>query len=308
MELEETDIYEALGVEPPEEEPEGPEGTPADGAPPEEGENTGENPKESGENSGTPEGNPEPEETPAPMSDEERHRQATLRRDAERAEQERSMAAAVDQAYATAYAGRLNPYTKRPITSKADYEEYQTQYAADQQRRQMDNLRAAGVDPDAIQAMIDQHPAIQQAQQVIRAAEAERERAQAAQAKGWYGEQIKQINSLDPEAKLGSLEDLAAKEPEQYTKMLGMVTRGVSFVDAYKMLHFDDLTQRRAAAAQQAVRNQAAGKAHLTPSGGQGKAGIEVPADIREEFRALMPGITDAEIARQYGDYLNKSK
>lgn len=293
--MDEEEIYEAMGLEAPapgeEETPafetgEGETGQTLEAGPPGE-------PEDQQEEAGLP---PENAEVIPPSST------------ADARTAERANAAAVDQAYAAAFAGRVNPYTGAPITTKAEYEQYQSQFQADQQRQQLERMRAAGVEPEAIQAIVDQHPAIQQAQEVIRQAEAERVKAQEAQAKGWYGEQLKQINALDPEAKLSSLDELAAKDQGKYRSMMGMVAGGVPLVDAYKALHFDELTRRRTAAAQQTVRNQTTGKAHLLQSGGQGKVGIEVPAAVREEFRALMPNITEEEIRRQYAECQGKMK
>lgn len=320
--MDENEMYEAMGLEPPVSEGErsDPAGAAQAGSDPQGGEHASATPDTpavlTGEADAAEESHLTEEEaageakpgTPQPMSDEERHRQAAIRREAERAEHQKAQQAAVDQAYAAAFAGRLNPYTKRPITTKAEFDEYQAQLREDQQRQQVERMRAAGVDPAAIQGMIDNHPVVQQAQQVIAQAQAEREKAQATQAKGWYGGQLQQINALDPEAKVTSLDELAAREPEQYTKMLGMVGRGVSLVDAYKMVHFDELTQKRARAAQQAVRNQVAGKGHLIPTGAQGKAGVDVPASVREMYQDMGLEMSDAEIARSYGEYIRSAE
>ena len=132
----------------------------------------------------------------------------------ERQAQKRAAQEAVDRAYAQAYAGKVNPYTGKPIDSKAEYDQYQAAFQADQQRQRMEEMRAAGIAPEVIASIVDQHPVIQQAQRVIQEAEAERARARETQAKSWYESQLREINALDPEAKVGKLEDLAAKKPE----------------------------------------------------------------------------------------------
>lgn len=297
--MDEDEIYEGLGLERPEPEGGEPDAEPGGNAP-ENQDGTGDVPTEETapgepEESATQDGEePQmqqevPEQPPVPTADE----RETARRQAE-----------IDQAYAAAFAGKLDPYTKQPITCKADYDRYQAKLRADQQRQQEERMRQAGVAPEAVRALIDQHPVVREAQEVIQAVQAERERAQAEQAKGWYGEQLKQINALDPEAKVTSLEDLAARDQGQYRKMMGMVGAGVPLADAYKALNFDALAQKRAAAAQQAVRNQAAGKAHLAPVGGQGKSGVDVPAEVRAMYRDLNPDMTDAQIKAEYGKYL----
>lgn len=301
--MDEDEIYEGLGLERPEPEGGEPDAEPGGNAP-ENQDGTGDVPAEetapgepeesATQDGGEPQMQQEvPEQPPVPAADE----RETARRQAE-----------IDQAYAAAFAGKLDPYTKQPITCKADYDRYQAMLRADQQRQQEERMRQAGVAPEAVRALIDQHPVVREAQEVIQTVQAERERARAEQAKGWYGEQLKQINALDPEAKVTSLEDLAAREPEGYAKMLDMVGRGVSMVDAYKMVHFDELAQRRTAAAKQAALNQAAGKAHLAPAGGQGVGGVEVPGNIREMYRELNPDMTDAQISAAYAAYLKETQ
>ena len=293
--MDEEELFESFGLERPEEQPGEDPGQGTEGVetpPAEEGAEVVEAPGAEAE--------PPAQEGTPPIQAEE-HRQESERLEAERVRQ-----AGVDEAYAAAFAGRLNPYTQKPILSERDYRDYQDALKADQRRQQMEKLKAAGIDPEVIRGMVDEHPAVRQAQEAVRAAQAEQQRAQAAQAKAWFGEQVAAISALDPEVK--SLDDLAAHYPEQYPKMLDMVGRGVALSDAYKALNFEALSAKRAAAVRQSTLNQSAGKAHLGPVGGQKKAPVEVPADIRAQFRDLYPDISDEEITRQYADYLRLSQ
>lgn len=61
-----------------------------------------------------------------------------------------------DALVAQAYAGQVNPYTGRPITTEAELKAYQTAYREEQ-------LQAAGITPDVLQQMIESNPAVQQA-------------------------------------------------------------------------------------------------------------------------------------------------
>lgn len=220
--------------------------------------------------------------------------------------QEQARLSAMDEAYAAAYAGRVNPYTQQPIRSKADYDAYvkATEEQAKQQRNQQ--LAAAGLDPNVLDDIISNHPVIKQAETVIRQAEEQRKAAQETQARNWYQQQLREISGLDPEIK--TISDLQTKRPDQFPRLMQMVGGGMTLAEAYKGLNYDTLAARRAAAAQQTVRNQAAGKAHMEPTGGQGKGGVEVPQNVKEEFRVLMPDITDAEMSRQYSDYIRKTQ
>ena len=52
---------------------------------------------------------------------EERHRQAQLRRQREEAARHTAMQESRDKIYADIFAGQVNPFTGKPITSEADY-------------------------------------------------------------------------------------------------------------------------------------------------------------------------------------------
>lgn len=218
--------------------------------------------------------------------------------------------AAVDRAYESAYAGRLNPYTGQAIKSAEDYRRYRED-SEDYQRKRLESaLGKEGLTAEAIQQVVDQHPAVQQAKAAIQRAEAERVQAQMKEAQSWYAEQLKAINEIDPEAKLTSLEDLSVKMKDGYDKMLAHVRAGVSLADAYKLQNYDRLTKRVASAARQAQRNQEAGKGHLRQVGngnaGQG-AGVDVPAEVRRQWKELMPNITDEQIRKEYAKYQKES-
>lgn len=211
----------------------------------------------------------------------------------------------VDAHYAAAFAGRVNPYTQKPITSKADYDAYIQQVQDHAQEQRLEQLKAKGIDPAVMEQIISNHPVIQQASLVIRQAQEQQRAAQEVQARNWYAQQLREITALDPEIK--TLGDLQARNPDQYPKLMRLVSGGMSLSEAYKGMNFDALAARKAAAAQQRGRNQAAGKAHLDPLGGQGKGAVEVPRAVKEEFLALNPGMTDAEIQAAYGTYLKQA-
>lgn len=214
--------------------------------------------------------------------------------------------------------GKTNPYTKQQIWTQAQYEEYLLAYQEDvaKTQRQMreDTLREAGVDPAIISAMVQElvasDPAVVAAREMAQQAQAREVEAQRKAAMDWYGEQIKKINELDPEAKLTSLEDLQARDPSAYKAMMGAVSGGASLVQAYAGVHFTRLAQLRSAAAEQRVRVQAAGKAHMAPIGA-GKAGasedVEIPEAVRRKYLELNPGMTEADIRKEYARYLKES-
>lgn len=282
--MDENEIYEALGVSP---------------------EQEGETPSEGDVQAGVeqPQGTPleeptaqEPSPPPAQRPLDENAWQEEARRQAE----------AVDKAYADAYAGQVNPFTGQPIRSKADHDALQQQMTQNRQQQVQERLRTLGLEPGDIEALISGHPAIQQAEQLVAEAKARQEEHQRAQAREWYAGELREIAALDPS--VTDLETLKAKDPEQFSAMLGLVSKGVGLGQAYKMLNFDALMQRQGAASAQQERNRAAGKAHLVPTKGLGTgADVDVPEDVRQMYRAMNPGMTDGEIRKEYAAYLKES-
>ena len=99
--------------------------------------------------------NPEPKKEQSP---EENALRATMRREAEaRAElKAKEIAQAeIDKVFKEMYAGQVNPYTNKPIESKADYDEYKRQYdleqigvTTDEQKEFIERLKKEALESD----------------------------------------------------------------------------------------------------------------------------------------------------------------
>lgn len=242
------------------------------------------------------------------MPPEERHRQAEARRARERAGMERAAQEAaqarVDEAYRTMFAGQTNPYTGQPIRSEADYRAWQ---AEKQRRDSEEQLRAAGIDPAAIQGAVDRQ--VQPLRQELEMARMEtmRERARRAQdaAQVTIRQQLELITRLDPSVK--SMEDIAAMPTAEAFR--GYVAKGLGLEEAFYMANRKAIEERKLTAARAAGVSAAASKGHLAPVGGGGQAEtVEVPAEQRALYRELMPEATDAEILAAYKQYLKGMK
>lgn len=242
------------------------------------------------------------------MPPEERHRQAEARRARERAGMERAAQdaaqARVDEAYRTMFAGQTNPYTGQPIRSEADYRAWQ---AEKQRRDSEEQLRAAGIDPAAIQGAVDRQ--VQPLRQELEMARMEtmRERARRAQdaAQVTIREQLELIARLDPSVK--SMEDIAAMPTAEAFR--GYVAKGLGLEEAFYMANRKAIEERKLTAARAAGISAAASKGHLAPLGGGGQAEtVEVPAEQKALYRELMPEATDAEILAAYKQYLKATK
>lgn len=196
-----------------------------------------------------------------------------------------------------AAASLKNTVTGKPITNMEEFNAWKQDFAAAKLQRE---LKAGKLTPESLNEAISANPAVQQMQRM--AAEQEEAKRQAGQqaAKARIDAEIAEIGKLDPTIhEAGDLLKMPkAKEFYEY------VRKGYTFLDAYRLSNFDQLTARTAEAARQQALTNARGKDHLTPSQQRGAGAASVPADEMEVFRAFNPGTTDAEIQ----DYYNKSR
>lgn len=181
----------------------------------------------------------------AGQSAEERSRQAYGRRAREREAERQALTAAaqarVDAVYADLFAGQTNPYTGQPIRTEADFRAYQEAKARQEREEQM---LSAGVDPAALQGMVDDavKPLREQVQrQRLEGMSAEARnvtaQAQAAIRQGLEAVRVKYDGSVQ------SLEDIVAMPTGEAFR--GYVEKGLSIEDAFYMANRDAVDKRR---------------------------------------------------------------
>ena len=205
----------------------------------------------------------------------------------------------IDEAFRNS--GLTNPYTKKPITSKAEYDEYRTRLEADRKARL---LKKSGMSDDEFREFVQGLPEVKQAKEAQAAAETAARQAREQQAKLKVEEQLKEISALDPS--IQELKDLA--KMETYPKFYELVKRGNTLIDAFKLANYEALTGRAAAASRQAAINSAQGKQHLSLTTQRGAGAVSVPADVKAEYLAFNPDATDAEIQQHYNRYVKNHK
>lgn len=235
------------------------------------------------------------------QSAEERHRQAALRRAREQQEWQNKTQQAVDAAYAKLLGGQINPFTGKPITTQAEYEAYEAMKA---QQSTNNALQKAGIDPLLIQQMVQQEVAPMKQQ--MRAEQAQRYEAQAAAYNRKMEEAkeaaAKSIAALyDPSIK--SFDDILAMPT--VGKFNDLLQKGNSFEDSFYLANREAIDKRRAAAAYRKGADAGANRQHLSPApAASGAEPVIVPADVARSYREVTPGMTDAEIAKEYAAYL----
>ena len=264
-----------------------------------------------------PEGTEPPAEgggKPAQQTKEQRAQNAARRR---REEQQAAIEAAVRQAVEAErarskgeldafFAGSklVNTITGKPITNLEEFRAWKADYDAAQAAKA---LKAGKLTPEAIQAVVEQTPALQavkklQEQQAAQAEQRrqEEERQRQAAARARVEAEIEEIHKMDPT--ISSIQDLMAM-PTAKT-FYDLVKKGNSFLDAFRLANFDRLTAARAEAARQQAMNNARGKSHLTGTGpAAGTGAATVPAEEMEMFRLFNPGASDKDITAWYNKH-----
>ena len=252
-----------------------------------------------GQQAENPEGEaPEGEQNPdGPQPMEERaafaaaRRKAEAERDAAVAKAREDARKAVDEAFASS--GMTNPYTGKLIASKAEYDEYRTQFEAEKRER---ILKQTGMSEEEFRQYVESLPEVRQAKQAQEAAAEAQRQAQEQQAEAKVTEQLKEIGALDPSIR--TLEDLGRMP--NYPEFYERVRRGMTLTEAFMLTNYDALTKGAAAASRQAALNSAQSTEHLTTTSPRGAGAVTVPSDVLEQYRALNPGATDAEIQAHY--------
>lgn len=113
-------------------------------------------------------------------------------------------------------------------------------------------------------------------------------------------EALEEVRALDGEVK--SFSDLAAR-PE-FPQLYGLLERGCTLGEAFKLANFDSLAKRYQETARQQVLNELQSKNHLVPTKSRGQLTPDAPPEVKREYRLLNPRASDGEIQAHYYGYL----
>ena len=218
---------------------------------------------------------------------------ANMRRQLEAAKRQQRE---VDEMYARQYGNFSNPETGQPIRSAKDYFDAM---AAQERVNARAQMQEKGIDPSIIDSMIANSPVIRQA----KAATAELNGLRAQQ---MLENDYKEILELDPS--LNSAEEIL-NDPLM-PLMMDKVARGMSLVDAYKIVNFDKLSSQKGQAAKQAAINQVKSKNHLATGAALNvaDAGDEIPSNLVEKFKENFPEKSMKELKALYNMAIKAKK
>ena len=186
-----------------------------------------------------------------------------------------------------------NPYTRKPIESKAEYDEY---FQRRQEENAKKNREKLGYNEQEYEKFVSDLPEVQEARRMKAEAEAEKKAAEEKAFQLRLNEEIKNISMLYPAIK--SIEDLT--KMDNYKELYENVARGYSIEDAFRLVNYDRLVKQAGDKSKQAALNGINGKGHLQTTQSRGQGAIPVPADVKEIYRQLVPDATDAEISEHY--------
>lgn len=218
------------------------------------------------------------------QSAEENAKYAAARRKAE------AESAAVDQMFAQRFGNLKNPMTGEPIKSARGYFEA---LQAQERMKTEQQIKAAGVDPNLLNNLIQNDPTIQAAKSVI-------ERSNQAEAQRMLEEDYKEVMKLDPTMK--SRDDIESSSTFLNCVQWCADHPGTRFSDAYKIINFDRLSGYRTEAAKQEAINSAKSKGHLSAASGSGgvDSSKEIPSGQLENWKAMFPDKTMKELRSLY--------
>lgn len=195
----------------------------------------------------------------------------------------------VDASIARQFEGILNPYTNKPILTEADLTAYRSAFAAEEQRQQLEEM---GVSKEVLDNYIQNHPAMQQAQQVIHQQEQQA-------ANDFMAKEFEAMKKEFPDCGLESPQQLNETEAGRRALQMWANAPGITLADAYAATHRREISKKHSAAAKQAAMNEMNSKGHLRQTKGSNAKG-DVPAEIEEEYKKYFPNATHEEIAEMY--------
>ena len=195
----------------------------------------------------------------------------------------------VDARIAREFEGILNPYTNQPIRTEADLTAYRSAFAAEEQRQQLEEM---GVSKEVLDSYIQNHPAMQQAQQVIHQQEQQA-------ANDFMAKEFEAMKKEFPDCGLESPQQLNETEAGRRALQMWANAPGITLADAYAATHRREISKKQSAAAKQAAMNEMNSKGHLRQTKGSTAKG-DVPAEIAAEYKKYFPNATHEEIAEMY--------
>lgn len=186
------------------------------------------------------------------------------------------------------YGGMLNPLTGQPVRTEAEFVAYQQAMAETEYNRKM---AETGIDPNVLNNLIGNHPAIVAAQRM-------QEEQQAREAETFAKSQLGTLLSKYPDCGLTDLNQLEQSEAGRAT--LQDWAKTGDLVKAYTANFHEEILQRRTTAAKQGTLNQINGKKHLRQPQGSSGGGETMSPDELKTWQGFFPDKSYEEILKMW--------
>lgn len=198
-------------------------------------------------------------------------------------------------------AGLKNTVTGQPIKTQADFESWERSW---HQQQLASQVEAGQLTPEMLDKVIAEHPDVKRAQALIQAQQQlEQQRAEEA-AQRRIEADLAKIRALDPE--VTTVEQLFAGSYGQ--QIMELTQKGLDLAQAYYLATREDREKAIAESARQQAALQARGKQHMIPNGNAAGAGaVAVPQAEMQLYRMFMPDASEAEIQAHYNKHLKKN-
>lgn len=240
------------------------------------------------------------------QSAEERHRQAEARRKAEREsykaqlkqELEAENAKKMDSIIASM--GRVNPFTKKPINTLAELEEYNRE---NDKRRKAERLSKLGISQEDFDELVENHPTVKAAKDAAAALEQQKAELIRAQQNEELRAEMAEISKIDPNIRTAT--DLM--NHPMYTEVKRLVQENDhSIAEAFRIATEPARAKEQNDRVRQSAALAASGKNHLSSMQAAGGTApqITVPEAVMKGYRLSNPKITPEQARKQYARYL----
>lgn len=195
-------------------------------------------------------------------------------------------------------AGLKNTITGEPITNLEQFNDWHSQF----EKAKLDrSLKGANISRETIEQLIAEHPDVKQAQQVTQQVMQAQRQQQAKADLARVEADMEQIHTINP--KIHTLADILAMETAPQFREA--VKKGLSFVEAYKLVNMEAIAEEKAQRAREAAQSNARGKDHLVATGNnRGGGSASVPPEQMRIFRQMNPGASADQIQKFYNNYL----
>lgn len=200
--------------------------------------------------------------------------------------------------------GHQNPFNGKIVQSVQDFFEYKRDFEQHNSKAETDNFlqrfQTGEVTPDEfsnyLRKIVAETPEVKAAQIAKQKAEQMESQARIEAGKARLQADIDAYTKDNPSCIIKTVTDI-----ENNPKVMGYISKGLSFDEAYYLAYRNEMTNAKVQATKQAVLNNTVSKEHLkTTKGGGATDAIIVPEEVKAQYRAFFPNWSDEQIAKNY--------